>query len=159
MLKVSYRLGRDEGEAIWMFDALDTIKAGVDHTGGSFTLVEFQDFAGSAVPLHVNDRWDNGFYILEGDYAFVVGAEAWTVTAGAWLFVPQGTPHAWRCDSQSGRVLSLSVPGGFDAFYREVGQAVPDRTHLPARTQPDADLLAHTAARHGITITGGPPRE
>jgi hypothetical protein len=24
--------------------------------------VEFLDFEGSSVPLHVNDRWDSGFY-------------------------------------------------------------------------------------------------
>ena len=36
-----YVLGRDAGEAIWMFDALDTIKADAERTGGGFSVVEF----------------------------------------------------------------------------------------------------------------------
>jgi hypothetical protein len=40
-----------------MFDALDTIKAGAERTGGGFSVVEFLDFEGSSVPLHVNNRW------------------------------------------------------------------------------------------------------
>jgi hypothetical protein len=54
-----YVLGREAGEAIWMFDALDTIKADAERTGGGFSVVEFLDFEGSSVPLQVNDRWDN----------------------------------------------------------------------------------------------------
>jgi hypothetical protein len=61
-----YSLLPDQGEAIWMFDSLDTIKADADHTGGGFAVAEFLDLEGSSVPLHVNDGWDRGFYILEG---------------------------------------------------------------------------------------------
>jgi hypothetical protein len=35
---------------------LDTIKADAEGTGGGFTVVEFLDFEGSSVPVHVNDR-------------------------------------------------------------------------------------------------------
>ena len=72
-----YVLGHEEGEAIWMFDALDTIKADAERTGGGLTVVEFLDFEGSSVPLHVNDRWDVGFYILDGRYRFVIVDRPW----------------------------------------------------------------------------------
>jgi hypothetical protein len=49
------RLGREEGEAIWMFDALDTIKADAERTGGDFSVVEFVDFERYSVPLHAKD--------------------------------------------------------------------------------------------------------
>jgi hypothetical protein len=59
-----------------MFDALDTIKAGAERTGGGFSVVEFLDFEGSSVPLHViNNRWDAGFHILGGEYSFVIAGE------------------------------------------------------------------------------------
>src|SRR6186997_79112 len=32
-----YWLARDEGDAIWMFDSLDTIKADADQTGGGLS--------------------------------------------------------------------------------------------------------------------------
>jgi hypothetical protein len=152
-----YALARDEGEAIWMFDALDTIKASADQTGGGLTALEFLDFEGSSVPLHVNDRWDRGFYILEGDYTFVMGDERLVASTGAWVFAPRNTALAWRCESPRGRVLSITTPGGLEAFYREVGQPVADRNRLPDRTEPDVDALTPAAAQHGIAIVGPPP--
>jgi quercetin dioxygenase-like cupin family protein len=152
-----YSLAPDEGEAIWMFDSLDTIKAGSDQTGGSLTAVEFLDSEGSSVPLHVNDRWDRGFYVLEGAYTFVTGEESVTVAPGAWVFVPRRTAHAWRCDSARGRVLSITAPAGLEAFYRQVGEAVADRSRPPAVSEPDVEALAPAAAQHGIAIVGPPP--
>jgi mannose-6-phosphate isomerase-like protein (cupin superfamily) len=152
-----YVLGREQGEAIWMFDALDTIKADAERTGGGFSVVEFLDFEGSSVPLHVNDRWDTGFYVLEGEYSFVIPDEMVAASVGWWVYVPRGTPHAWRCDSPGGRLLNVTVPGGFEGFYRRAGESVPDRTRLPARSEPDVEALSNTAARYGIRIVGPPP--
>ena len=152
-----YSLAREEGDAFWMFDALDTIKAGAGQTGGGLTVVEFLDFKGSSVPLHVNDRWDSGFYIVDGDYTFVIEEESLAVSPGAWIFVPRDTAHSWRCDSAQGRVLSITTPGGFEAFYRHVGEPVTDRGRLPARTEPDVEALSRAAAQHGIAIVGPPP--
>jgi quercetin dioxygenase-like cupin family protein len=97
-----YVLGPEEGEALWMFDSLDTIKADAEQTGGGFTVTEFLDFHGSSVPLHVNDRWDRGFYILAGEYMFVIDDDAVAAKAGTWIFVPRNVPHSWRCDSAQG---------------------------------------------------------
>lgn len=152
-----YALGREEGEAIWMFDSLDTIKADVEHTGGGFTVVEFLDFEGSSVPLHVNDSWDTGFYILDGEYTFVIEDDSVAASPGAWLFVPRKTPHAWRCDSAGGRILNVTVPGGLEGFYRQAGESVPDRTQLPDRSEPAVQPLSSTAAQYGIKIVGPPP--
>jgi mannose-6-phosphate isomerase-like protein (cupin superfamily) len=152
-----YALGREEGEAIWMFDSLDTIKADAEQTGGGFTVVEFLDFEGSSVPLHVNGRWDTGFYILDGEYTFVIADDTVAVSPGAWVYVPRRTPHAWRCDSAGGRLLNVTVPGGFEGFYRQAGESVPDRSQLPARREPDVQALSSTAAQYGIEIVGPPP--
>jgi quercetin dioxygenase-like cupin family protein len=152
-----YYHGPGGGDAVWMFDALDTIKADAATTGGSFSLFELQDSNGSTVPLHVNDRWDRGFYVLEGEYTFVLGDESVAASRGTWVFAPRGTPLAWRCDSAEGRVLNVTVPGGFEGFYREVGQSVADRTRVPARMEPDVEALSTAASRHGISIIGPPP--
>jgi quercetin dioxygenase-like cupin family protein len=152
-----YLLAREEGEAVWMFDALDTIKSDADQTGGGFAVVELLDSEGSSVPLHVNERWDRGFYVLDGSYTFVLVDESLAAEPGAWIFVPRNTPHAWRCDSQEGRLLSVTAPGGVEDFYRQVGESVVDRTKLPPRAVPDVQALSSTAAKHGITIVGPPP--
>jgi quercetin dioxygenase-like cupin family protein len=152
-----YWLARGDGDAIWMFDSLDTIKADAGQTGGGLSAVEFLDFEGSSVPLHVNERWDRSFYVLEGDYRFVIGEDTTTVSSGAWVFVPRDTAHAWRCNSTEGRLLAIATPGGVEAFYRGVGERVSDRGRLPSRTAPDVEALARAAADNGIAIVGPPP--
>jgi quercetin dioxygenase-like cupin family protein len=153
----AYTLAREKGEAIRMFDSLDTIKAGADQTAGSLTAMEFLDFEGSSVPLHINDRRDRSFYILDGNYTFVIGEDSVASTPGAWVFVPRNTVHAWRCDSAQGRVLNITTPGGFEEFYRHVGEPATDRTRLPVMTQPDVEALSGAAAQYGIAIVGPPP--
>ena len=101
-----YTLAPEEGEAIWMFDALDTIKADADQTAGALCAVEVLDFEGSSVPLHVKHTRDGGFYILAGDYTFVIAEEIVAGSPGTWIFVPRGTAHGWRCDSAQGRLLT-----------------------------------------------------
>jgi mannose-6-phosphate isomerase-like protein (cupin superfamily) len=152
-----YWLAREEGDAIWMFDALDTIKADAEQTGGGFSVVEALDFEGSSVPLHVNERWDRGFFILEGRYTFVIGDDEITASLGAWVLVPRNTAHAWRCDSPRGRFLAIAAPAGVEGFYRQVGEPVTDRGRLPSRAVPDVEALSGAAAQHGIAIVGPPP--
>jgi quercetin dioxygenase-like cupin family protein len=149
-----YWLHRNEGEALWMVDVLDTIKASADQTGNSFALVETINSQGTGPPLHVHDRFDRGLYVLEGEYTVVVGDDRIVAEAGTWIFVPRKVPHTWRCDSSEGRILALLVPGDVDGFFREVGEPVTDRSQLPQRREPNVEQLSNVAARYGMTIVG-----
>jgi hypothetical protein len=113
--------GRGEGEVIWMFDSLDTIKAEAKRTGGGFTVVEFLDFEGSSVPLHANDRWDADFYNLDGEYRFVVADETVAASPCTWVYVPR------RPRTRGGAVR----PGG--ASSNSSGPSLPRRRRRAAR--------------------------
>jgi quercetin dioxygenase-like cupin family protein len=152
-----YCLAPGEGERIWMFDALDTVKASADQTEQAFSVVESTDFEGSSAPLHVHLGEDRGFYVLEGKYVFFIGGESFQAEAGSWVFAPRKIPHSWRCDSKKGRVLNVFVPGGFERFYRAVGEADVDPSHLPPASEPDVEHLSAIAAQHGTEIVGPPP--
>jgi hypothetical protein len=96
-------------------------------------------------------------YILDGDHSFVIADETVAASPGIWVYVPRGTAHAWRCNSTDRRLLNVTAPGGFEGLYRQAGESVPDRTRLPARSQPDVGALSSAAARYGIRIVGPPP--
>lgn len=151
-----YWLGRDEGEALWMFDVLDIIKADADQTDNSFALVETINSRGTGPPLHVHERFDRGLYVVEGEYTIVVGDKSIRARAGTWIFVPRSVPHTWRCDSAEGRILVLLVPGGSDGFFREVGEPITDRSQLPPRREPDVERLSNVAAQYGMRFVRPP---
>lgn len=151
-----YRLDPSNGDPIWMFDSLDTIKADASQTNGAFAAVEFRTFENSSPPLHVHTRFDNGLFVLEGNFTFVVAEETFTAGPGTWVFVPRDVARTWRCESAEGRMLSVTAPAGFEDFYRHAGERVPEGEELPTPSEPDAAALATLAAEYGTSIIGPP---
>jgi hypothetical protein len=61
-------------------------------------------------------------------------------------------PYGYQIDSAHGRHLSLTMPGGFEAFFEEVvAIAAPD-----ADPGTEMSRLATVAARYGIELLGPP---
>ena len=53
-----YALGSEDGEALWFFGMLVTMKATAEQTGGEFLLIEELAPRGTATPLHVHPTDD-----------------------------------------------------------------------------------------------------
>jgi quercetin dioxygenase-like cupin family protein len=140
-----------EGERLTVIDSFVTFKAVGTETGDAFTLLEGENPPGTGVPLHLERYEDETFYVLEGTYEFVLGDEAVELTAGGFVHVTRGTPHAFRnLGDSTGRVLCLLTPGGIhERFMRDLAA-------LGADGMPEiADVVA-CAERYGIEFL--PPR-
>ena len=99
-------------------------------------------------PLHVHERDDELFYVLDGEHVFQVGDDEFHVGPGGLVFAPRGIPHAQRrVVPGEGRLLVLTVPGGLDGFFRELAAA-----HEAGTLGPDAYAVA--SRNHGITWLG-----
>ncbi len=61
-----YALAEGEGEGLWFFNGLFTVKAGGPQTRDAFTLIEAHLPNDMQVPPHIHEREDEGFYVLEG---------------------------------------------------------------------------------------------
>lgn len=152
-----YALGRDEGEALWLMGAsLSTLKATGETTGGALTLMEHRAREGMAVPLHTHAEQDEAWYLLEGEVTYQVDDRVVQASAGAFAFVPRGVPHGLRVRSATARFIDFHLPGGFEAFFRAIGEPAGQRD-LPPAAAPDVERLAAEAPRHGMTIVGPPP--
>jgi mannose-6-phosphate isomerase-like protein (cupin superfamily) len=153
-----YALRRNEGPAVWIVDALDSIKATAEQTGGRFAVIEAMERQGSGPPLHVHQKEDEGYYVLEGQYSFFIGDESIEAPEGTWVYAPKGIPHTFRCESPTGRVLMLIVPGGWEGFFVEAGQTTAQHRLSPAsEEQADFEHIARVAGTYGVTILGPPP--
>ena len=96
-------------------------------------------------PLHVHEREDEIFQILDGEHVFQCGSHEWSIGPGAFAFLPRGIPHAHRrVVPGEGRFAVMTSPGGFDGFFRMLAEA--DRA---GELGPDA--YAAASARFGIT--------
>ena len=150
-------LGPSEGEAIWSFGVLATIKASSETTAGRVGVIEHRGPQGAGSPLHVHRREDEWFYVIEGALTFWVGGTVIEAPAGSFVYGPRDVPHTFQISSPEARFLLVAEPGGFESFLRELGQPAPALT-IPPPAAPPADLapLVAAAAAYGIEILGPP---
>ena len=140
-------------ERLWFIASLAEVLVARE----DFSLVRMHKPAGDMPPLHVHDREDEGFYVLEGSLELWVGDEPpIKLVPGEYALAPHGIPHTYRAGDEGAVSLVTSLPGAFVSFVRAVGRPA-ERAELPVlEGPPDAAALARTAAEHGITILGPP---
>ena len=152
----AYGLQEGEGEALWFFNSLVTLKASSEQTGGEFCLAEFVGRSDIATPMHVQRDDPETFYVLEGELTFFLdGGERISATAGSVLHIPAGAPHAFQVDSEVARWLDLTTPEQ-ERFFRVVGEPAQAR-ELPPVEPPPMDKIMSVIDEFHITILGPPP--
>lgn len=150
-------LQRGEGEALWVFGVLATIKASAEATGGRVAVIEHVAPRGPGSPLHVHHREDEWFYVIEGKLTFWVGGKVIEAPAGSFVYGPRGIPHTFVIDSEEARFLLVTEPGGFESFMRALSEPAQARTVPPASVaMPPPDRMMTVAAEYGIDIIGPP---
>jgi mannose-6-phosphate isomerase-like protein (cupin superfamily) len=140
----AFALGGDEGERLVLGDVTILVRVGAEAGGGAFSL--FEEVPPMVdTPRHVHANEDELFYVLEGEHVFQVGEEEFRVGPGGLAFGPRGVPHSQRrVIPGDGRLLVLTVPGGFDGFFRDLADA-----HAEGRLGPEAYRSA--SEKFGIT--------
>ena len=154
---VAAALRPGEGETLWAFGALATIKASSETTAGQVAVIEHLAPRGAGSPLHVHHREDEWFYVIDGSMTFWVGGDVFEAEAGAFVYGPRAVPHTFLVSSEQARFLLVTEPAGFEVFLRAMGQPAAALTiPPPAAPLEDPTPLITAAAEYGIEILGPP---
>ena len=100
---------------------------------GAGTVFETKRRAGdTAGPgVHSHPGFDETFYVVSGEWEFVVGHDTVVASPGTVVFLPRGVFHTFRSTGRvDGTLVGVAVPGGIEDFFEEAARAVT-RT-LPA---------------------------
>lgn len=148
-------VGNDEGEARWWFNGLAVIKATAADTAGQMTIIEMTEPPGVEAPLHVHDREDEAFWLIEGDVTFEVGDRRIEAHAGDYVFGPRGIPHRYIVGDAGCRMLLITTPGGFEELVIAMSEPAESRTlPPPSEEEPDWERVAAIAKAHGCELLG-----
>jgi quercetin dioxygenase-like cupin family protein len=124
-----------------------TFKVRGEETGGTVTVFENVIPPGQGPPLHTHDHEDESWYVLEGELDFRLGDELRHAPAGAFVFVPRGTPHCFvNAGSEPARILVLFTPSGMERFF----------DGFAGLEAPDPSAFAALGAPVGMTVVGPP---
>jgi mannose-6-phosphate isomerase-like protein (cupin superfamily) len=158
---VAYFPPGEGNRSLRVFGELVMYKIKSEQTGGAYSLFEVTTQPGEGAPSHVQHREDESFYLLEGEYEFLVEGRTLKVGKGSLLYIPKGTLHAYKNVGEDvGRMLSSQTPGGlYERFFEEVGKPVNGNGGpLIIEDQPVlASNIVAIAAKYGIEIP--PPEE
>jgi quercetin dioxygenase-like cupin family protein len=146
-----------EGEHLWFFGGLATIKVDGSATGGRVLITEQLAPRGSGSPLHVHHSEDEWFYVLEGQLTIWVGGQTVVADAGGFVFGPRDVPHTFVVSSERARFLLVTEPAGFEGFIRALADPAASPEIPPAPSSPpDMEPVLRAAGEHGLEILGPP---
>ena len=129
-------------EALRFGEAEVVLRATAETTNGALAAFEENDPVDT--PLHVHEREDELFYVVEGEHVIRVGATEHHVGPGGLVFAPRGVPHAQRrVVPRTGRLFVITAPAGLEGFFRDLAEA--DRA---GELGPEA--YADASSRYGI---------
>jgi mannose-6-phosphate isomerase-like protein (cupin superfamily) len=153
-----YALDGGGGERLVFGEVTIVVRASSTATGGAFNL--FEEVAPMVdTPLHVHERDDELFYVLEGEHVIRVGDDEFRVSPGGLVFAPRGVPHSQRrVVPGEGRLLVLTVPGGLDGFFRELAAAQDHRNPRAGRLRERVEEPRDHLARRGALARQRRPR-
>jgi quercetin dioxygenase-like cupin family protein len=126
-----------------------TFKARGEQTNGALTLFENVIAPGDGPPLHTHAGEDESWYVLEGVLRFRLGDEVASAPAGAFVFVPRGTPHCFQNVGEGpARIIVMFTPSGMERFFDRFAT-------LPAGPV-DPRAFGRLGAEVGMDVVGPP---
>jgi quercetin dioxygenase-like cupin family protein len=121
-------------------------------TGGEFALVEVEGGPGGEPPLHVHRNEDELFYLLEGKLKVFLGNQEMTLVAGESAFLPRNVPHTFKILSKYARFLVYITPGGFEGYFRDLGQSLYSAGPGEEDEEFDIEQMIRVAGRYAVTF-------
>ncbi len=115
---------------------------------------------GVATPLHRHSREAEAFYLLDGRMDYRAGDEDHELSAGCFIYLPPGIPHAFRIRGEHpARFLAMIEPGGLLHLYDEVGIPATD-LRLPGADGQSLEVEIpkwnQVSPRYGLDVVGPP---
>jgi quercetin dioxygenase-like cupin family protein len=87
-----------------------TIKVLTSETNGDYTVLDIVHPPNIGPALHMHPKGPETFYIVDGNYEFILDGKSISGKSGDVIFVPKGVPHRFIVGSQGGRAIVISPP-------------------------------------------------
>jgi quercetin dioxygenase-like cupin family protein len=92
-------------------------------TNGSYSVTEIVASPGDSTPVHLHEKEEEHFLIVEGTVRFLYGDETFDATAGTMVSCDRGIPHAWGNATDAPiRMMVTASPGGCEEALRMIAE-------------------------------------
>jgi mannose-6-phosphate isomerase-like protein (cupin superfamily) len=148
-------LGPGEGQTVGT--GAITLKVSGEETGGSIGFLEATSSPGYGPPRHVHYGCDELFYVLEGEFLFLVGERQFSGSPGTFVFIPRGTVHTAKViGTEPGKVLAAYIPGGLERSFEEFAQLRTEQGEDANRSTGRGGTVAEINEKYDSEFVGPP---
>ncbi|GHJ41733.1 cupin domain-containing protein [Streptomyces sp. TS71-3] len=120
---------------------------------GEVSIVEHPFQVGLITAAHRHTREDEHSLVLEGEIGFRSDDSEVVLGPGGYITKPRGQMHAmWNAGSAPGRIVEIITPGGFETYFRELGELlVAHEGSEGTRSLHESAEFTELADKYGIT--------
>jgi len=123
---------------------------------GGLDVFELTAHPGSEPPMHVHEREDEMFYVLDGEVTFYAGDDVIEGEPGMFIRLARGVAHTYSIRSTRARLLVTASPSGFLDMFDAVHEAFDGE--MPPDPAPEhGPILGAVLAEYGVEIVGPNP--
>jgi quercetin dioxygenase-like cupin family protein len=113
-------------------------------TGGRSATITQVSPPGGGPPPHRHTNEDETFFVLEGEYEFLMNGNWLKVSQGESVHALRGSTHTFRnVGTTDGKMLIFVVPGGFEKYLEEIS---------PLSMPADMEKVIEVSDRYGISF-------
>ena len=121
-------------------------------TRDEVAIVEHPFAVGAITAPHRHTREDEHSIVLEGRIGFRSDADEAVLGPGGYITKPRGQMHAmWNAGTVPGRIIEVITPGGFENYFRELGELLASPVPASGMDLHETPEFAELAARYGLT--------
>jgi quercetin dioxygenase-like cupin family protein len=118
-----------KGKSFNFHGAKFTIKILTSETNGSYTILDVIHPPNIGPALHIHPKGSETFYIIEGDYEFVLDRKSVMGKPGDIIFVPKEVPHRFIVGNTGGHALVISPPE-LEFYFFKVNYLTKAKFHM-----------------------------
>jgi quercetin dioxygenase-like cupin family protein len=121
--------------------------------GGEVAIVEHPFEVGLITAPHRHTREDEHSIVLAGEIGFRSDDSEVVLGPGGYITKPRGQMHAmWNAGSEPGRIIEVITPGGFENYFRELGELLVEHASDPAGQRlHELPEFGELARKYGLT--------
>jgi quercetin dioxygenase-like cupin family protein len=131
--------------------------------GGEVAMVEHPFAVGLITAPHRHSREDETSIVLEGQIGFRSDDAEVVLGPGGYITKPRGQTHTmWNAGKVPGRIVEVITPGGFESYFRELGELLaggePDVSAEPGAhvRLHESGAFARLAEKYHVTYENPP---
>ena len=134
----SFHKAANTGPTFWGPGDMYTFLATGAETDGAYFVMEGLVPPDAGPPPHIHHGQDETLYVVEGQLEIMLGDEVFEATAGDFVHISKGTPHAFvnRTQSSAKMILTFVPAGDIEQYFRS---AFAQATYRDAPPPPVTD--------------------